>query len=173
MIRRFALTLSISVLSACFSMGGSERLREAESLSQEQKWDEAIAAYQEHIQDRLAVSDRPEWENPYFYLLTIGDIELGRGEPTKALQSYEEAEKQGVASPLVADRYRAVAAWYEDHGKLNEAINVLTKYREKDSLIFDAMLDRVARKLTEQEATTPRTADATPLAAPSSTARSH
>jgi tetratricopeptide (TPR) repeat protein len=173
MIRRLALSLSLSVLSACFSMGDSARLREADELATQEKWDEAIEAYQEHIQERLEVSDRPDWENPYFYLLTIGDVELKRGEPTKALQRYEEAEKQGVASSLVSDRYRAVAAWYEEHGNLDEAIKVLTTYRERDSLIFDAMLDRLARKLTQQEATSSVRADTSPTVAPSPSAHPH
>lgn len=155
MFRRFTLTLSVIIFSACFSIGSSERLREADELARQEKWDEAIEAYREHIDDRLTVSERPEWENPYFYLLTIGDIELGRGEPVKALQSYEEAEKQGVSTSLVSDRYRAVAAWYEEHGKLEDALKVLTTYRERDSLLFDAMLDRVARSLTEQEKVAP------------------
>jgi tetratricopeptide (TPR) repeat protein len=105
--------------------------------------------YREHISNRLEVADRPEWENPYFYLLNVGDIELKRGDVDKALAAYEEAERQRVDLPLVADRYRAVAVWYEEHGQLQKALEVLTKYREKDPLIFDSMLDRVARELTE------------------------
>lgn len=173
MIRRLALSVSLSTLTACFSMDDSGTLREAEELATEERWDESIAAYEEHIQARLGVSDRPDWENPYFYLLTIGDVELKRGDPTKALQKYEEAEKHGVASSLVSDRYRAVATWYEEHGNLDEAIKVLTTYRERDSLIFDAMLDRIARTLTEREATSPPTSSPPPTVAPSTSTSTH
>mgnify|MGYP006297132575 CR=1 FL=1 len=107
--------------------------------------------YREHISNRLEVTDRPEWENPYFYLLNVGDIELNRGEVDKALAAYQEAEREKVELPLVADRYRAVASWYEEHGQLERALEILTKYRDKDPLIFDSMLDRVARELTESE----------------------
>jgi tetratricopeptide (TPR) repeat protein len=140
----YALTL----ISGCFSSGPTELL-DAEQLTSEGKHDEAIAMYREHISNRLEVADRPEWENPYFYLLNVGDIELKRGDVDKALAAYEEAERQRVDLPLVADRYRAVAVWYEEHGQLQKALEVLTKYREKDPLIFDSMLDRVARELTE------------------------
>jgi tetratricopeptide (TPR) repeat protein len=140
--------LALIVTAGCFSTGPQELL-DAEELSSEGKHDEAIAAYQEHIANRLEVADRPEWENPYFYLLNVGDIELSRGNVDKALAAYEEAEREKVDLPLVADRYRAVASWYEEHGQLQKSLEILTKYREKDPLIFDSMLDRVARELTE------------------------
>lgn len=141
-------SLALIVTAGCFSTGPQELLN-AEELSSEGKHDEAIAAYHEHIATRLEVADRPEWENPYFYLLNVGDIELSRGNVDKALAAYEEAEREKVDLPLVADRYRAVASWYEEHGQLEKALEILTKYRDKDPLIFDSMLDRVARELTE------------------------
>jgi tetratricopeptide (TPR) repeat protein len=139
-------------LTGCFS-SESAQLHEAEALTSEGKPDEAIAAYRTHISERLETTDRPEWENPYFYLLNIGDIELSRGNVAGALAAYEEAEREKVETPLVADRYRAVAVWYEERGQLKSALEILTTYREKDPLIFDSMLDRVARRLTEVEAT--------------------
>lgn len=147
---RVTSCLALLLISGCFSTGPRELL-DAEALSDEGKYDEAIAAYQEHIANRLEVADRPEWENPYFYLLNVGDIELSRGHVDKALAAYEEAEREKVDLPLVADRYRAVASWHEEHGQLEKALEILTKYRDKDPLIFDSMLDRVARELTESE----------------------
>lgn len=148
-----ALTIFIPLLlGGCFS-SGPEQLSTAENLTSQGKHDEAIAAYREHISERLQTSQRPEWENPYFYLLNVGDIELSRGNVDAAIAAYEEAEREKVESPLVADRYRAVASWYEEHGDLQKAIDTLTKYRERDPLIFDSMLDRIARKLTESETT--------------------
>ena len=145
---RVTSCLALFIISGCFSTGPREML-DAEELSSEGKHDEAIAAYQEHIANRLEVADRPEWENPYFYLLNVGDSELSRGRVDRALVAYEEAEREKVDLPLVADRYRAVASWYEEHGQLEKALEILTKYRDKDPLIFDSMLDRVARELTE------------------------
>jgi tetratricopeptide (TPR) repeat protein len=142
-------SFALLATSGCFSSGPTELL-DAEQLTSEGKHDDAIAAYREHITNRLEVTDRPEWENPYFYLLNVGDIELQRGNAEKALATYEEAEREKVDLPLVADRYRAVASWYEEHGQLENSLEILSKYREKDPLIFDSMLDRVARELTEQ-----------------------
>lgn len=144
-----ATTLTLCA-TGCFS-SGPEQLTEAETLTSEGKHDEAIAAYREHIVARLGTADRPEWENPHFYLLNIGDIELSRGNVSAALAAYEEAEREKVEAPLVADRYRAVASWYEEHQQLQDALTILTKYRERDPLIFDAMLDRIARELTAEE----------------------
>lgn len=152
--RRFILVTTFALCVAgfvgCFSAGPAQ-LDQAEELAQESKYDEAIAAYRAHIEDRLETPDRPDWENPYFYLLNIGDIELSRGNIPAALQTYEEAERQKVEQPLVVDRYRAVASWYEEHGRPQDALDILIKYHDKDPLIFDAMLDRIARKMTAGE----------------------
>lgn len=131
--------------------GSSSSLYRAEELTQQESYDEAIAAYREHIDDRLEVSDRPDWENPYFYLLRIGDIQLRQQQPGAALESYREAELQQVEASLISDRYRAVAAWYIEHGQLQDAFDLLKKHRDRDSLLFDAMLDRVSRELTTRE----------------------
>ena len=149
---RVILPIAFACCSGCFSTE-SAQLHAAEELTSEGKPDEAITAYRKHISERLETSDRPEWENPYFYLLNVGDIELSRGNVDAALAAYEEAERENVELPLVADRYRAVAVWYEEHGEPQKALDILTKYREKDPLIFDSMLDRIARELTKAETT--------------------
>lgn len=149
-----ATLLVLGALSACVSLTQpSNPTEKAEQLAAEGKHQEAIAVYERHISDRLAVSDRPEWENPYFYLLSIGDLYLSMEQPDQALKSFQEAEKQGVSADLVSDRYRALASWYVEHQQLEKALQILKTYRERDSLLFDSMLDRVARALTEQEAT--------------------
>jgi KDO2-lipid IV(A) lauroyltransferase len=154
--------------SAC-SIGSSD-LQQAEQLAKAGKYDEAIETYRSHMQSRLEVGDRPEWENPYFYLILIGDVQLKRGDPVAALTMYQEAdtkllscedpESKKFHETLLSDRYRALATWYSDHEQLEKALEILRQFRERDSLIFDAMLDRIARKLTEQEqakpASTPR-----------------
>jgi predicted Zn-dependent protease len=104
-----------------------------------------------HVEDRLADKDRPEWENPYFYYLIIGDIKLRDNKVKEALASYEFAEAKKIDVQLVSDRYRYVAQWYEKQGKPDLAMEVLKKYRERDPLLFDAVLDRVAREITRKE----------------------
>lgn len=153
-MRLLSLIFCTSFISfiGCFSQG-SENLRLADELSREGKYEEAIEAYRKHMEYRLTVTNRPEWENPYFYLLLIGDEYLHRGDPAKALEQYEEAERKEVHPTLISDRYRAVARWYEEHGELQSSLGVLKQFRDRDSLLFDAMADRVARALTERENT--------------------
>jgi len=139
-------------MSACVeSYSGAERVRRADELTREGQYDAAISMYREHMDERLLVSNRPDWENPFFYLLLIGDVQLGRGNPHDALSAYEEAESKKVDPSLISDRYRAVGRWYEEHDQLPQALEVLERYRDRDPLLFDAMLDRVAKKLTAQE----------------------
>ena len=140
---------SALVLIGCFPYG-SDLLRDAEQLSRQGKYEGAIAAYRSHMDSRLAVIERPDWENPYFYLLLIGDVYLGKGDAEKALESYEEAERNGVHESLVSDRYRSTAAWHEERGELQKAFDILTRYRSRDTLLFDSMLDRIARAMTKQ-----------------------
>jgi tetratricopeptide (TPR) repeat protein len=136
----------------CFTQG-TENLRNADELSRQGRYQEALEAYRKHMEYRLSVPDRPTWENPYFYLLLIGDEYLRQGEPTQALAQYLEAERKEIHPTLISDRYRALARWYEEHGQLRQALDLLQRFRDRDSLLFDAMADRVARALTEQENT--------------------
>ena len=144
------LLLIAILLSGCAS-NGSDHLKRAEELSRDSRFDEAISEYRKHMEYRLSLKTRPADENPYFYLLLIGDVELGRGDPEEALKNYEEAEQRGVHNSLVSDRYRSVARWYEEHEQLNEALQILKKYRDRDDLLFDAVSDRIARELTAKE----------------------
>src|SRR5690606_31946453 len=139
-----------------------ENLEAAEHFSREEKYDDAIAAYRKHMRYRLSLMDRPDWENPYLYLLMIGDLQLNQDKPDEALASYELAEKNKVDAALVSDRYRYLASWYEKQGRLDTAIEILTKYRDRDELLFDVMRDRIAKTLVENE----RAAAATPTPAP-------
>ena len=144
--------LLLTNLSGCLLFSASpSKLQKAEELSRQKKYPEAIAVYHQHMEERLAVKDRPEWENPYFYYILIGDIELGTDKPEDALKSYMEADQKGVDAYLVADRFRSVARWYEDKGELDKAIALLLAHREKDPLLFEAMLDRLNKTKTIQE----------------------
>ena len=143
----------IMLTSACrvFQIGGYHKLNQAEEYMRQGKTDQAIEAYEEHMRERLAVKNRPEWENPYFYYLIIGDIELGRDKVDQALSMYTQAENEGVHSSLISDRYRYVASWYENRNQLDEAMKILKKHRHLDPLLFDSMLDRIAKEIVRRE----------------------
>ena len=148
--RSFALLIVGVLIVSCVGVDDSSRAR-ADRLSKEKKYQEAIDEYWRHIEDRLAVSERPNWENPYLYLLDIGDLYIEQGNVGEALRYYELAEEKHVKQGYVNDRYRGVAAWYESRGRLRDAIEHLEKYQDKDPLLFDLMLDRLSRELVEQE----------------------
>jgi tetratricopeptide (TPR) repeat protein len=144
----------LTTLSACggfFPFYRQSLVEDAEELAREKNYQAAILLYEKHMQRRLAVVDRPNWENPYLYLLTIGDLELERGDIVAAEKSYSEAAKQGIESALVSDRYRGIALRYEREGKLKEALTILERYRALDPLLFDGMLDRLSKALVAEE----------------------
>jgi len=145
--------LLVSCAGALFGPGGYRFLQKAEEAMRQKDYEGAITLYNKHIQYRLSLDSRPEWENPWFYLLMIGDIELGRGRPAEAVQAYEQAEKEAVDPKLVADRYRFAAKWYEDQGRLQEAFDLLSRHRSLDTILFDIMLDRLSREITIREET--------------------
>ena len=138
--RRILLLLALSLASCrvrSFTWGspGSTNLEKAEELLQDGRPQEAIQAYRLHMAERLAVQNRPDWENPFFYLLLIGDIQLDQGQVDAALASYSEAEKREVSPPLVSDRYRRIGRWYEERGRLEQAYEFLERHRRLDDLL--------------------------------------
>lgn len=145
------LGICILGISGCWSFNRPSKLQKAEELSRQKRYADAIVAYHEHMNERLAIRNRPEWENPYFYLILIGDIELGTDKPEDALNSYLEADQKEVDKYLVSDRIRSVARWYEEKNEYDKALQVLIKHREKDPLLFDAMLDRINKAKTARE----------------------
>lgn len=149
----FSALLLVVLIPGCFSSwnGAHDYLRQAEESARRQDWDQALINYRQHIDYRLSLKERPEWENPWFYLLMIGDIELGRDKPAEAVQNYEKAFERGVEKNLVSDRLRLAATWYEQHDRLPEALTLLTRHRDKDEILFDIMLDRLSRELTRRE----------------------
>jgi len=111
------------------------------------KYEQAMEAYRSHRDERLAATDRPEWENPHFYTLLMGDVELRRQQPEKALELYKQAERELVTPALVTDRYRAIGSWYIQDNQFEKAIEFLRAHRARDPLLFDAMLDKAAKAL--------------------------
>ncbi len=144
--------LACMCLIGCTALDSSSLVDRAEQLTEGGRYPEAIDTYRNHIQERLDQSARPDWENPYFYLLRIVDLQLKQERPQDALRTCLEAERQGVETSLTSDRYRAIATWYEQRGDLSAAFEVLKSHRDKDPLLFDAMLDRIARAITASEA---------------------
>ena len=136
---------------ACRSMNSRNKLDSAEELLRQDKYEEAIKLYKDHMNSRLTLKNRPEWENPYFYYLLIGDIELRRSNVSAAVENYKIAQVNGIHESLISDRFRYIASWYEEKGKLEEAINILKENRALDPLLFDAMLDRLARDLIKKQ----------------------
>lgn len=145
------LVVTILGLSGCSLAPGESELERAEALRRAARYDESIAAYEAHMRRRLTAAQRPEWENPYFYLLIIGDLHLYAGRIPEALAAYESAEEHGVEAGLVADRFRFVGSYLEQHNRLDEALELMQRYRDRDPLLFDGMLDRIAREKVRRE----------------------
>ena len=152
---RIVTLILILLLSGCQSRylfsSGTSLLDEAEKTARDGSADDAIELYKRHLERRLAVKDRPDWENPYLYLLTIGDLQLKQGNVDAALASYEQAEKQEVRKELISDRFRGVALQFESENRLEDACAILKKYRNRDPLIFDGMLDRISKEIVVRE----------------------
>lgn len=140
-----------SLLVGCSIVSSASLVDDAEQFTEQARYNEAIETYQRHIANRLADPTRPEWENPYFYLLQIADLQLLLTQPEDAVRSCLQAKAAGVESNLLADKLRTIARWYEEHGDFTRAFLLLKEHRDIDPLLFDALLDRVGRTLTQQE----------------------
>jgi tetratricopeptide (TPR) repeat protein len=146
------LSVFVGGCKASMPKWGSHKYAElAEEQLRKKQYDEACESYRRHVEARLSAKDRPEWENPYFYYLIIGDIRLRQNKVDQALVAYEFAESKKIEPQLISDRFRYVAQWYEKNGELEKAMDILKKYRDRDPLLFDAVLDRIARELTSKE----------------------
>lgn len=129
----------------------SRYLRQAEEAARQGEIEQAKKHYLRHIQFRLDYQERPEWENPYFYHLLIGDLYLNEANVSEALSHYQKAYDEGVEVGLVADRFRQIASLYENQGEHQQAIDFLSQHRELDPLLFDLMRDRIAREMVQSE----------------------
>lgn len=148
----FLISALCFLMIACSSSSSLSYYREeAEKYTRKENYSKAITAYKRHIAFRLSLKKRPEWENPYFYLLLIGDLYLANGDSKQALLSYEEAEKNEVSKLTINDRFRYVAAWHEKNGDLEEALLLLEKYRHRDPLLFDLVRDRISKEIAKKD----------------------
>jgi tetratricopeptide (TPR) repeat protein len=108
---------------------------------------DAIELYHQHIKERLRDDNRESWENPYFYLLLIGDIYVEIGDFKSALDSYEEAKNNQVDKQLYLDRIRFIAEKLEEKGEIQSAFDLLNNHLSEDPLIINELLDKLSRKL--------------------------
>lgn len=146
----FALLLA---LEGCifFPSNRPSHAQIAGELRGEGKFDEAIAEYRAHIADRVASPDRAADENPSFYLVLIGDIELERGNREAAKAAYAAARNDKVGKELVGDRYRLLAESYAKAHHFEEGIAVLKEGRDLDPLLFDIAIDDLHKRSLQEE----------------------
>ncbi len=142
--------LLMILMISCQSTTPASFSKQAKVFLENKKYEQAIDAYEKHIQSRLKRKSRPEWENPYVYYLDIGDIYLLQSNLESALKYYFLAEENKVDPSLVSDRLRRIATWYEDNNKLDLALEHLQKYQDRDPEFFNMMLDRLAKKYAQE-----------------------
>lgn len=126
-------------------------LESADDARKSGKFEEAIILYRQHLQQRVDARWKIQNENPYFWLLTIGDVYLESENPLKAKETYDQARLHNVDRPLLVDRYLTLATWYKKHGDVLKAIAVLKEYRPLDTLLFNGELDTISKELVAQQ----------------------
>jgi tetratricopeptide (TPR) repeat protein len=131
-------------------ISGSRPAR-AEYYRQSSQFENAITQYKLHVQDRLRDKTRPEDENPYFYYLLIGDVYLEMSDAAKAEEAYLVALEQEVELSYLIDRFSKLGFFFERLGDIEQAIEILNKYRHLDPLIFDSAVDRLHKKSVAEE----------------------
>jgi tetratricopeptide (TPR) repeat protein len=154
MLHSLLFGLVLTQLSSCFWFSFGDRpshARAAAQLRSEKKYDQAISEYEQHISARLSDSRREPEENPYFYLILIGDIYLEQGKIDAALDKFIEAKEKEVEIPLVVDRIRRVGKTLHDQGKFREAVDLLQKYRGLDEFVFDLDIDENLKAIVKEE----------------------
>ena len=156
-MKLFILSLCAVLFIACSSAGpfrtnppGSHR-RAAEKLRTEKNYIEAIQEYEKHIAERLSDKGRPEEENPSFYYIFIGDLQLELGKPDDALEAYMKAHEDNVMVEFIIDRVRRISSHYEEKDELDKSLHILNAYRDLDPLLFDWDINRIHRKLVAKE----------------------
>ncbi len=152
-MKRQITLVALLLLQGCifFPTNRPSRAQVAGELRTEGKFDEAIAEYRAHIADRAASPSRTADENPSFYLVLIGDIELERGNYEAAKSSYATAREENVGKELVGDRYRLLAESYAKEHRFEEAIAVLKEGRALDPLLFDIAIDDLHKRSLQEE----------------------
>lgn len=150
-LTRFLLILLALEGCMLFPTNRPSHAQLAGELREEGKFDEAIAHYRAHIADRVASPSRATDENPSFYLVLIGDIELQRGDREAAKAAYATARSEQVGKELVGDRYRLLAESYAKDHRYEDGIAVLKEGRDLDPLLFDIAIDDLHKRSLQEE----------------------
>lgn len=147
----FATSCSFTFSSYSLKSFFGTHARRGAAFRSEGRYEEAIKEYLFHIEARRNASRQAVNENPDFYLLIIGDIYLDMDRPEDAEQSYLAARDRGVENSFLADRFRRLSRYFENLNKIDQAIEVLRKYRIHDPMLYDVIIDRLHKKAVYSE----------------------
>lgn len=141
------------ILSGCYL---PTHLGMAESAYEAKKYNQAINEYELHIKSRLESKSRPDWENPYFYELIIGDIELEKGNFSEAIIRYKIAEDNKVELERISTRILEVGKQQYQLGIRNNdnilkkrAIKLLQDNAFRDSELYYWTLDKLVKQIQD------------------------
>ncbi len=148
-MKQFLVVLLLLCL-AC-SVRSPSLANKADEAKKAGDFKKAISLYQEHMDRRLEVKNKPEEENPYFYLILIGDCYLSLNEYENAKSKYLEAKEKEVFNQLVSDRIRKIADIKAETKDFDSAINLLREHRELDPLLFDGRIDELHKEMVSYE----------------------
>ena len=125
--------------------------RRAEQAQEAGNCEKAINLYNKHIEDRITQENKAEKENPWFYLIKIGDCQFEQNKETEALNTYLEAKSKKVYPDLIADRIMKVVDMRVKQKRYDDAINLLKDHREIDELKFDSRIDEIHKEIVVNE----------------------
>ncbi|MBL7661671.1 tetratricopeptide repeat protein [bacterium] len=151
MSNRIFIYLTIIATLVLNSCAIKTDLTQARMYEQQGDYEKARAYYRTHMERRLRDKKRPAEENPYYYLITIGDLYRKEKQYERALGSYDEARANQVPAEPLIFRYRDIASDMQQEGKYDEAIDLLTIYHDLDPLLFDVDIDRVHKAMLAAE----------------------
>ena len=150
----YSLYISLAFsLFCCFSCSSNKNISLADKAAQEFNdgdLEQARKNYFRHMKKRLLDESRPNDENPFFYLVLIGDIYLKEEKLERAFYFYRVGHGKKVKTPLIAYRIRKVALAYHKNKQSEIALDILREYRELDEFAFDAEKDKIHREYINQ-----------------------
>jgi tetratricopeptide (TPR) repeat protein len=148
MDKKFIIFFIIGATS-CSVFRSPSDLITAQDYENSARYNEAIEAYQKHINLRQKIASVDE--NPFFYYLMIGDNYLKLGLPEKALKAYRRAYNNKVESSFIVDRIKSLANFYSKLKNYDKAISILNEYRYLDIDAIDYEVDRIHKLMIECE----------------------
>jgi len=152
--RIIIIHLLLLSLSGCSYFGINNNLslaRKAEAAQKEGDCDKAIEYYQLHIESRIEEDKKADKENPWFYLVKIGDCQLQQGKEEDALNTYLEAKSKKVYPDLIADRLMKIVDVRIKNKRYEQAVALLKNHREIDELKFDSRIDEIHKEVVANE----------------------